>query len=483
MTNMERALVAVDLGAQSCRVSLLRWIGGEPEIRVVHRFANAPIGSAEGLRWDIARLVAGTKDGLRRCAEIATEGIASVGVDGWGVDYVRLDEGGKLLGNPFCYRDERTTRSAEEVFQKISPEEIYKLTGVQLLNLNTLYQLYADKLAGVDARARWVTIPEYVTHLLGGKIVSEYTHATHTQLAALGKQEWCEEIFQATGLERSAAPEIVPTGTVVGNLNCELGALPAFRETKLVVPACHDTASAIAAIPATGEDWAFVSSGTWSLVGTVLQKPCVTGDAREKNFTNLGGVGGTICFLKNVNGMWLVQQCIEEWEKLGQRWELNELIGTCEKLPTPETLIDVDAASLLLPGRMPEKINGQLVAAGGTALQPNEAGIAAMAAIIFHSLAKRYAEVIASIGKITGQNLKRLHIVGGGSKNAYLNRLTAERTGLEVIAGPSECTTIGNFAIQMAALRGETSPGVGVRAEAVLRYAEQLSARSFAVGA
>lgn len=482
MNKAERALVAVDLGAQSCRVSLLRWKGDQPEIRVVHRFANAPIESAEGLRSDIARIVEGVKDGLRCCAEIATEGIASIGVDGWGVDYVRLDDAGKPLGNPFCYRDERTARAAEEVFEKISREDIYRLTGVQLLNLNTLYQLYADKLAGMDARSRWVTIPEYVTHLLGGRIVSEYTHATHTQLVALGKQEWCEEIFRATGLERSAAPEMVPTGTVVGTVNRELSALPAFQGTKLVVPACHDTASAIAAIPATGEDWAFISSGTWSLVGTVLQKPCVTPEARDENFTNLGGVGGTICFLKNVNGMWMVQQCMEEWEKLGQRWELDKLVRACEKAREPDTLIDVDEASLLLPGKMPEKINRQITAAGGTALRLNETGIPEMAALIFHSLANRYAEVVASVAKITGKHLKRIYIVGGGSKNAYLNRLTAERTGLEVIAGPSECTTIGNFAIQMAVLRGETRPGVGVTSEAVARYAEQLSARSVNAG-
>ena len=475
--------MAVDLGAQSCRVSLLRWNAGAPEIYVVHRFGNAPVESGDGLRWDIARIVEGVKGGLRRCAEIATEGIGSIGVDGWGVDYVRLDEAGRLIGNPFCYRDERTVRAAREVYEKISPGEIYRLTGVQLLNLNTLYQLYADKLTGVDVQARWVTIPEYVTHVLGGRIVSEYTHATHTQLVALGKQEWCDEIFRATDLDGTAAPAIVPTGTMVGAVQGELSSLAAFRETKLIVPACHDTASAIAAIPATGEDWAFISSGTWSLVGTVLRKPCVTDEGRVKNFTNLGGVGGTICFLKNVNGMWLLQQCMEEWEKLGQRWELEDLIRVCEKLPEPETLIDVDEASLLLPGKMPEKINARIAAAGGAKLPMNGAGGAAMANMIFHSLAKRYAEVIESIGKITAKKLKRLFVVGGGSKNAYLNRLTAERTGLELIAGPSECTTIGNFAIQMAALRGETNPGVGVSAEAVARYAGQLLSHSFVAGA
>ena len=475
--------MAADLGAQSCRVSLLRWTGGEPEIRVVHRFLNAPIQTEQGLRWDITRIVEGVKAGLRLCAEIAPEGIASIGVDGWGVDYVRIDEAGQPLANPFCYRDERTVRAARAVYETIAPKEIYKLTGVQLLNLNTLYQLYADKLAGVDSLARWVTIPEYITHLLGGRIVSEYTHATHTQLVALGTHEWCDEIFRATGLERGAAPEIVPTGTVVGEMKCELSSSPAFRGTRLIVPACHDTASAIAAIPATGEDWAFISSGTWSLVGTVLKKPCVADEARAKNFTNLGGVGGTICFLKNVNGMWLLEQCMEEWAKGGHRSEMDDLILECEKLPKPETLIDVDEASLLLPGKMPQKINSQIAAAGGAVLPVDQRGIPAMALVIFHSLARRYAEVIDAIAKITEKKLKRLFIVGGGSKNGYLNRLTAELTGLKVIAGPSECTTIGNFAVQLAALEGETSAKIGVSPEAVARYAERLSRLSFAASA
>lgn len=472
--------MAVDLGAQSCRVSLLRWPGGEPEIRVVHRFRNAPIETKQGLRWDITRIVEGVKAGLRLSAEIAPEGIASIGVDGWGVDYVRIDSNGQRMADPYCYRDDRTALAAEEVFRRMPPERMYRLTGIQLLNLNTVFQLYADKLAGVDSLARWVTIPEYMTHLLGARIVSEYTHATHTQLVALRTHEWCDEIFRATGLERGAAPEIVPTGTLVGELKCELNSSRAFQGTKLVVPACHDTASAIAAIPATGEDWAFISSGTWSLVGTVLKKPCVADEARAKNFTNLGGVGGTICFLKNVNGMWLLEQCIEEWAKRGHRSETGELILECEKLPPPETLFDVDGASLLLPGKMPEKINAEISATGGAVLPMDERGVPAMASVIFHSLAKRYAEVIDSIAKITGKKLKRLFIVGGGSKNSYLNRLTGELTGLEVIAGSSECTTIGNFAVQLAALRGETSAKIGVSGEAVARYAERLSRHSFA---
>jgi rhamnulokinase len=308
------AHVAVDLGAQSCRVSLLEWDENHPRIEVIHRFPNAPIHTSAGLHWDIEAILDGVKAGLVRCAQAANSAIHSVAVDGWGVDYVRLDEDGRQLANPFCYRDERTLRAEKEVHQILSPETLYSLTGIQILRINTLYQLYADGLAGIDPKPRWLNLPEFITHRLGGRPVSEYTNASHTQLVGLGTQRWCDEIFQALGLAREAAPEIVPTGSVVGSLRGDLAELSRFRETQLIAPAAHDTASAIAAIPAVGEDWAFISSGTWSLVGTVLQRPCVTEEARRMNFTNLGVVGNTICFLRNVNGLWLLSQCREEWE-------------------------------------------------------------------------------------------------------------------------------------------------------------------------
>src|SRR6266481_9320692 len=343
------ALVAVDLGAQSCRVSLLKWNQGRPHIHVIHRFPNTPIATEEGLRWDIGRIFDGVKDGLRLCAKAAPEGIASVGVDGWAVDYVRLNENGDAIADPFCYRDERTQDAEKRVQQIIPPSRLYALTGIQLLGLNTIYQLYADKLAGRNSRSAWLNLPEYVTYRLGGRRVAEYTNATHTQLMRLGTQEWCAEIFQRLGLDISSAPRIVPTGTVVGCIGGELGNLSAFRDTKLIVPACHDTASAIAAIPASGDDWAFISSGTWSLVGAVLNAPCVIEDAQRMNFTNLGGVGGTFCFLKNVNGMWLLRQCMDEWESRGLSWTLDDLLEQSALLPDPKALLDVDEAELLLP--------------------------------------------------------------------------------------------------------------------------------------
>lgn len=477
--SLRKALVAVDLGAQSCRVSLLRWKNSGPEVRVVHRFSNAPASSDTGLHWDIARIFAGVEEGLRQCAEIAAEGVASVGIDGWAVDYVRLGRDGKRIGDPYCYRDERTTRAIQEVFEIIPPEKLYELTGIQIISLNSLFQLYADKLAGVESECRWLNLPEYITHLLGGKPVAEYTNATHTQLVSLGKQEWCSEIFRATGLARSAAPEIVGTGTFVGAIAGELSRLPALSDTQLIVPACHDTASAIAAIPAVGEDWAFISSGTWSLVGTVLQRPCVSDDARKMNFTNLGGVGGTTCFLKNVNGMWLLRQCMDEWAKAGQNWTLGELLRECEKLPRPKFLMDVDEPQLMIPGNQPARVNVQLAEAGHAPLTLDSAGIPQMANLVFHSLAKRYADVLEAVARVTGKKLKRLFMVGGGARNEFLNRLTGERTGLEVHCGSSEASTIGNFAVQLAALSGGENRQNGVVAGDVAQLAATLSSVPF----
>jgi rhamnulokinase len=469
------------LGAQSCRVSLLRWSGDEPDVEVLHRFSNEPLSSGAGLCWNIDAILHGIMAGLHRCAAYAPEGIASVAVDGWAVDYVRLDNAGNPVALPFCYRDARTEKAQQEVHAVLPPSRLYSLTGIQILRLNTLYQLYADKLAGFDSRLPWVNLPEFVTYRLSGERVSEYTNATHTGLVALGTHSWCREIFRELGLDVTSAPEIVPSGSVLGPVSAGLVALAAFRDAKVVVPACHDTASAIAGIPAVGDDWAFISSGTWSLVGTVLDAPCVTDDARSLNFTNLGGVGGRICFLKNVNGMWLLRQCMDEWEQRGIHCSFQELLSRCASLPPPAALIDVDDPKLMLPGHTIEKINAQLECLGQPRFASDEASIALLANTIFHSMAVRYAEVLASISKITGKKLNRLFIVGGGRQNTLLNHLTAQRTGLEIILGSTESTTIGNFAVQMAALEDDGSLSDGATVNSIARWAKRMSASALAV--
>ena len=288
----KRASIAVDLGAESCRVSLLQWIEGKPAITLVHRFANAPRERNGSLYWDLAMIEAGLDDGLRQCAAIAEEGVRSIAGDGWAVDYVRVDAAGRALADPFCYRDERTIKAERWLHRRIGAERLRELTGVQLMRINTLYQLYGDAMQKLPAGSQWLNLPEYILSRWGGARVSELTNATHTQMVDLSSRQWCREIFDAAHLDLATAPAIVPPGTQIGRLNGPLAELPPFGDTMLIAPACHDTASAIAGISATGNDWAYISSGTWSLVGTLLEQPQNDAEVFEDNFTNLGAVGG-----------------------------------------------------------------------------------------------------------------------------------------------------------------------------------------------
>jgi rhamnulokinase len=469
--NKYPALVAIDLGADSCRVSLLRWIDGKPEIQLVHRFANGPIKDQNMLRWDIHRICNGVEEGLRACAELVPDGITAIGVDGWAVDYVRLDPAGRLIGNPFCYRDERNIAAQKEVHTRITPERLYALTGIQIVPINTLYQLYADSASGIPQSAHWINLPEFVLHHLGGKRVAEYTNATHTQLLDVYSRGWCQEIFSATDLDLKAASPLVPPGTDVGQVEGELSWLHAFRNTRLIAPACHDTASAIAGISVQGNDWAFISSGTWSLVGCVLDSPCTSAEAASSNFSNEGGIGGKINFLKIVNGMWMLQQCMAAWKTKGSAWTMEKLLEECRTLSAPTFLINVDDPDLLLPGNMPGRINTQLKRAN----QPTIDAEPAIANLIFYSLAARYAEVLRDLENVTGKNFKRLCIVGGGSKNTYLNQLTQKATGRQIIIGSVESSTIGNFAIQLVTLAGNYRDDTGVAASAVAEWASVLA--------
>jgi len=454
-----RALVAIDLGAESCRVSLLRWRNGTPHIELVSRFPNAAIESADGLHWNLEGILAGLDEGLRKCAAIATEGIRSIAVDGWGVDYVRLAPDGKPIAPPFCYRDERTVVAEESLNVRISAERMRELTGIGILRINTAYQLFAD-----DAALRalpWLNLPEYILHTLGARPVSERTLASHTQMLAMptadSPGEWCEEIVRELDIPASAMPALVNPGTDVGQLTGQLAELPAFQHTRLIAPCCHDTASAIAAIPDTGDDWAYISSGTWSLVGTLLPQPNNSPRAREENFASLIGADGAICFHKNVNGMWLLRQCMETWAAEGVEHNIAELVAAAADAPVPAYTLDIDDPDLLLSGRMPQRINAQLHRRSLPELDPSPAAAPTMAAFLFHSLAARYAEVLASVVAITGKRLRKLYIIGGGSQNELLNSLTARATGLEVHRAGTECSTLGNFAVQLATL--EHTPG------------------------
>ena len=445
---MELARVAVDLGAESCRVSLLRWNEGAPRITLVHRIPNGPVTRDGHLRWDLQAIWAGVEEGLRRCASIAAEGIASIAVDGWATDYVRLNQDGLAIADPFCYRDLRNIAAERAVHERIALRELYALTGLQRLRFNTVYQLYADQLAGIAPSVPWLNLPEYLLSVMGGRRVAEYTMATHTGLVSVTTGEWCAEVFAAVGLDPAAAPELVAPGTDVGVLKGALAELPAFRGTRLIAPACHDTASAIAGIPETSGDCAYISSGTWSLVGALLDRPCNTQQAFEKDFTNQGAVAGQVSFHKNVNGMWLLRQCIEHWN---QGFTVPGLIAEAEGLPAPDHLFEVDQEDLMLPGDVPGRINQQRRQAGFDPLDEAPENAPAFTSLILHSLAARYAETFRDLTEVTGKELRQVYIVGGGSRNTLLNRLTQQATGLTVHCGYVESATVGNFAMQMAA--------------------------------
>lgn len=466
------ALVAIDLGAESCRVSLLEWQRDAATFHMVHRFANAPMEQDGHLYWNLESICAELHRGLRQCAKLAPEGIASIGVTGWAVDYVCIDRQGRPFAQPFCYRDARGQRAMAEVHQRISAERLYHITGVQIQPINTIYQLYADRLAGYSPGRPWLNLPEYILHWLGAPPIAEYTNATHTALLDSTTGNWSTEIFECLGLDPSTAPEIVAPGTMLGRLNHPLRGLHAFKETQLIAPACHDTASAIAGIAVAGDGWGYISSGTWSLVGTLLPAPKKTEEAARQGFTNLGAATREILFHRGIAGMWLLRQCMNEWSQTSP-CKIEELVDAAEKLPAAPHLLDLDDAAFLAPGDMPQRINAQLASRGIEPLPTHRDAAPHYANLIFHSLAARYALLFEGLAKLTGKSISQICVVGGGRRNPYLNRLTAQATGLPVHGCSAESSTIGNFALQWARLEHPDSP---LDAPLLAPYAAKLNA-------
>ena len=471
-----RRVVAIDLGAESCRVSLLNWQPQGATLRIVHRFHNGSYERDGHLYWDISRLREGLLEGLRLAAREASGPIDSIGVDGWAVDYVRVDGEHKPLQDPFCYRDPRTEKIPAQFWEAFPAERLYAITGVQMLRFNTLYQLIADHDDGLPDGTCWLNLPEYILCSLGGRAVSEFTLATHTQLVSATDRAWSPEIFRAAGLDQSKAPELVPPGTIIGQVTGDLARLPEFRNTQLIAPSCHDTGSAVAGIPHSGADCAFISSGTWSLVGTVLDRPCRGDAAFRQNISNEGGLEGSYRFLKNVNGMWLIEESMRHWHSQGKYWSVASLIEACRSLPAAKAFLEVDHSELHLSGHMPQRINSVLKLSGHAPLPEDPEAAPQFANLIFHSLAARYTEVLRMISEVAGKKFRSIYIVGGGNRNTFLNRLLQERSGLEVIRGPVECSTIGNAAIQLAALEGRTASDFGVSRAAVAEWSRRLAA-------
>jgi rhamnulokinase len=466
----EPARIAIDLGAESCRVSLLRWREGQPTIEVIHRIPNGPIHRGKSMHWPLEAILAGVEEGLRKAAAIASEGVASVAVDSWSVDYVRLAPDGRPLHQPFCYRDERTEAVKRATDKIIPPEELYARTGALPHRINTIYQLLADNAAGIDPHAPWVMLPEYVLYWLGGRRVAEHTNASHTGLVDLKTGDWDADLFQLLGLWVDAAPPIVCAGAILGQLSGPLASLDAFRHTQLIAPACHDTASAIAGIPSSLDSTLYICSGTWSLVGTCIRAPVTTPQAFDAHYTNLGAAGGGLCFHSLVNGMWLLKQCMNAWSAEGRAWDIEDLIAQAAQSGFPG-IIDVDSEPLLLDSDMPERINHQLWRRRWATIPDVAGNEPVFARVIFESLADRYAYALTSLESLLGRKLDRIHILGGASRNKLLTELTEQRTHRPVEIGHSESSTIGNLAVQLAASEANNK---AISAESIRKWAALL---------
>jgi rhamnulokinase len=448
---MEDSLyIAVDLGAGSGRVFLSGLGAGELLLEEVRRFHYPASQTGGHLRWNLPQIFTEIKAGLRAAgarARALGRRVRSIGVDGWGVDYGLLDDAGNLLENPICYRDARTRDALEQVFARVSREEIFARTGIQFLNFNTLFQLYAHAQAGLHAlSARLLLIPDLINFFLTGRALTEYTNATTTQMIDARTGTWDRELIERLALPSQFLTEIVPAGTDIGALKRTLADELELDEVRVVAPATHDTGSAVAGAPL--EDGrAYISSGTWSLVGVERNEALINPEVACHNFTNEGGAFGTIRFLKNVMGLWIVESCRREWKQRGLDVRYESLLPQVAALETCPAVIFPDDERFFNPQRMLETLKEYLAGSGQSAPDsPPE-----ISKTIFDSLALRYASVLRRIESLTKQKIKGVLIVGGGSRNDYLNQATANATGLTVLAGPAEATVTGNVLVQAIA--------------------------------
>jgi rhamnulokinase len=447
-----KAYLALDFGAESGRAILARLHSGVLVTEEIRRFKNEPVEYGGSLHWDVSRLWWEVQSALEDLKE--TE-LAGIGVDTWGVDYALLGERGELLQNPYHYRDPRTNGVTQEVFGKVEIEEIYRTTGIQFMPINTIYQLYAamrDTPALLKAAQQLVMIPDLFHYWLTGKAVCEYTNATTTQLVNPVTRTWAAELIRRLELPSHLLTELVEPGTRIGTLLPSISRGSALSGTPVIAPATHDTGSAVAAISAR-EGTAFLSSGTWSLLGTEVDAPVISTEALGLNFTNEGGVNGTTRLLKNVMGLWMLQCCRQSWTAQGQHYELPELMELAACEDPFRCLVDPDHPSFLRPADMPSAID-QFCAKTHQS-SPKTPG--AYVRTILESLAFKYRVVLHNLEQLIGRPIDKIRVIGGGSKNRLLNQMTADATGRSILAGPAEATALGNVAIQILATGSATS--------------------------
>jgi rhamnulokinase len=441
---LTKRFLAVDLGAESGRVMAGDLQHGVLALTEIHRFPNRAVSRDGTLRWDIGTIWRQVQAGLAMAAGGRYE---SVGVDTWGCDYALLDERHAQVEEPYSYRDARTDGVVAQLAERAGAAHLYDVTGIQFIPINTLVQLYAaaSRTPEVLARARaLLTIPDLVNYWLSGVLQSEYTNATTTQMIDARRRTWAVELIAQLGLPTQILQPITSPGTPIGQVTRE--ACAGLQGTPVIAPACHDTAAAVAAVPAGGTT-AFLSSGTWSLLGTELAAPIITPEARELNFTNEGGVCGTIRLLKNIGGLWLLQACRRSWAAAGQHYEYGDLLDQAAASPPFRSLFDPDHRTFLHPDDMAVAIADYCRQTG----QPAPSAPAEFVRAILESLAFKYRAVLDALEHVTGLRFTEVRIVGGGTRNQLLNQFTADATGRPVVAGPVEATALGNIAMQMLA--------------------------------
>lgn len=448
---MARGYLAIDLGAGSGRVMLGVLRDGALTLHELHRFRHGIARIAGHDRWLFADLTHALTEGLAAAARqelLPTAELRSIGVDAWGVDYGLLDGTGALLADPICYRDARTDGMLEPLFAAVPRAELYRRTGIQCMPINTSVQLFAEQRAGEwpALAQRLLLIPDLVHHWLCGSTSSEITNASTTQLLTAATRTWDLELLQRLHIPAAAMPPLVPAGTALGTLRPELAAAAGLPPLPIVAPATHDTGSAVAGTPL-ADGWAYISSGTWSLVGVETSAPVLTDLALQRNVTNEAGVYGTNRLLKNVMGLWLLDGCMARWREQSRAPDLDELQRRLLPLPPATIRIDPDDARFLHPPDMPAAIQSWLTEHGQSPIDEPFA----LAHVVLTSLAQRYAEIVRWLGELTGRRIAGVHIVGGGSRNHVQAQLCADLTGLPVRTGPVEATALGNVMVQAIA--------------------------------
>ncbi|HUT20214.1 MAG TPA: rhamnulokinase family protein [Anaerolineae bacterium] len=447
----EAKFLALDLGAESGRAVVGHFDGASLQLEEIHRFPNGPVLVNGHLYWDALRLLTELKAGIRLAAQKYGADLVSLGLDTWGVDYGLLDEQDNLLGNPYHYRDSRTDGMLDQVFEVVPREEVFEQTGIQFMQLNTLYQLYAMRRQGsplLDMARTLLTMPDLFSFWLTGRKVSEFSIATTTQFYDPRARTWAVDLLRRLGLPTSILAEIVPPGTVLGDLLPEVADELVIDPIPVIAPACHDTGSAVAAVPAQERDYAYISSGTWSLMGVEVNEPVITPQSLEYNFTNEGGVCDTFRLLKNIMGLWLVQECRREWAREGVRYDYAMLTEMAAAAPAFGPIVDVDDHRFLSPGDMPNKIRQFCLETGQEV--PESKGEVLRCAL--ESLALRYRWVLERLEEMMGRTINVVHIIGGGMQNELLCQFGADAMRRPVIAGPIEATAMGNILMQALAL-------------------------------